>query len=226
MHELLCENLFRLDASVAAPLFSGCRYPWEVLPKIKSAIDVLGASLPADIYEHVSEHVWIARSAKLYPSVCIEGACIIGEGTVVRHSAFIRGDAIIGRDCVIGNSTEIKNSIVFDRAQLPHFNYVGDSVIGYAAHMGAGAITSNIKSDKTNINLIIHNTVIPTGLRKFGAMLGDRAEIGCNSVLNPGTVIGRDTNVYPLSMVRGYIPADSILKTGGIIISKNKGEST
>ncbi len=199
-------------------------YPWEALPHIKDWILAIGKTLPADEYNQVSENVWIHKSAKVFASASIAGPTIIGPNTEVRHCAFIRGNALVGADCVVGNSTELKNVILFDNVQVPHYNYVGDSVLGYKSHMGAGSITSNVKSDKTLVcvkgNAEDGPFHIDTGLKKFGAMLGDFVEVGCNSVLNPGTIIGSHSNIYPLSPVRGFVPADSIYKTGGVIVSK------
>lgn len=207
-------NLYDLSQTFAAPLFEGATYPWELLPKIKDYILELGNSLDPEIYEKKEDNIWIAKSAKIYPTANIYGPCIIGEETEVRPGAFIRGNAIVGNNCVVGNSTELKNVILFNNVQVPHYNYVGDSILGYKSHMGAGSITSNVKSDKTLVvvNDRVNDIKIETGLKKFGAMLGDFVEVGCNSVLNPGTVLGRNTNIYPTSCVRGVIPANSIFK--------------
>ncbi len=213
-------ELFDLTKTKAAPLLSGTQYPWEALDKLKSFILELGATLSEEEYLHPQPDVWIAKDAEIYPSVFIKGPCIIGHKTEVRQCAFIRGSVLIGDGCVVGNSTELKNVILFDGVQVPHFNYVGDSVLGYKAHMGAGAITSNVKSDKTDVAVKDCSECLATGRRKLGAILGDFVEVGCNSVLNPGTVIGRNTNIYPLSSVRGVIPADSIFKTGGVVVKK------
>ncbi len=225
--------LFDLSQTMAAEVFEGCIYPWEVLPKIHAFILQLGATLPAEKYEKQGEDIWVARSAKVAPTAYINGPAIIGENAEIRHCAFIRGNAIVGEGAVVGNSTELKNVILFNKVQVPHYNYVGDSILGYKAHMGAGSITSNVKSDKTLVTVKVPENAlyeadrqgqpeaadgnlscagIETGLKKFGAMLGDHVEVGCNSVLNPGTVVGRNTNIYPTSMVRGFIPADSIYK--------------
>ena len=210
MYEI--KELLDLDKTIAAKLFEGKTYPWEALDGIKSFILELGETLSADEYDHPEEGVWIAKDAKIFPSAYIGAPCIIDHGAEVRHCAFIRGSAIVGKNAVVGNSTELKNVVLFDNVQVPHYNYVGDSILGYKAHMGAGSITSNVKSDKTLVTVHIPDAPIETGRKKFGAMLGDFAEIGCNSVLNPGTVIGRDSQVYPLSSVRGVVPARHIVK--------------
>lgn len=214
-------DLFDLEHTIAADYLKGFEYPWEALSGIKQLIIDLGKKLDPQEYTEVSENVWIHKTAKVFPSAYIGGPCIIGPETEVRHCAFIRSSALVGRHCVIGNSVEIKNAVIFDDCQVPHFNYVGDSILGYHAHLGAGSITSNIKADKKNI-LIHADQDIVTGLRKVGAMLGDWADVGSNCVLNPGVVIGRHTNVYPSSCVRGVIPADSIYKTGGVIVKKEE----
>ena len=213
-------ELFEKGHSLAEKQIFECEYPWQVLPRIKEIILEIGKTLPADRYDNPSEGVWIANSAKVSPSASISGPCIIGEDTEIRQCAFIRGSALIGDGCVIGNSTELKNCIISDCCQVPHFNYVGDSILGYKSHMGAGSITSNVKSDKTLVCVRAGEERIETGLKKFGAMLGDFVEVGCNSVLNPGTVIGSHSNVYPLSSVRGAVPANSIFKAAGNIVSK------
>lgn len=215
-------ELFDLVHTLAAPLLQRMEYPWEALPKLHDFILQLGAILPTSEYEEISEHVWVARNADVALSASLEGPCIIGHHTQVRHCAYIRGDALVGDHCVVGNSTELKNVILFDSVQVPHFNYVGDSILGYMSHMGAGAITSNVKSDKTKVTVKddASGKAIATKLEKLGAMLGDRVEIGCNSVLNPGTVIGRDTSVYPLTNVRGVVPENSILKQNGVLAIK------
>ena len=213
--------LFNLEKTVAKPLLEGFEHPWEALPKIKEFIISLGKSLPKDRFDEVSENVWIAKSATIFPSAHIAGPCIIDEEAEVRHCAFIRGSAIIGKGCVVGNSTELKNCILFDNVQVPHFNYIGDSILGYKSHLGAGAITSNVKSDKTPVTVATDDGKIETGLKKFGAMVGDYTEVGCNSVLNPGTVLGRNCTVYPTSCVRGYIKENHIYKTGGKIVEKH-----
>ena len=214
-------DLFDLEHTIAADYLKGFEFPWEALSGIKQLIIDLGKKLDPQEYTEVSENVWIHKTAKVFPSAYIGGPCIIGPETEVRHCAFIRSSALVGRHCVIGNSVEIKNAIIFDDCQVPHFNYVGDSILGYHAHLGAGSITSNIKADKKNI-LIHSDEDIVTGLRKVGAMLGDWADVGSNCVLNPGVVIGRHTNVYPSSCVRGVISADSIYKTGGVIVKKEE----
>lgn len=213
-------NLMSLENTIAAKLFDGKEYPWEVLPEIGRFIVELGETLPEEKYEKRGENVWVAKSAKVFPSAYLNGPLIIDEEAEVRHCAFIRGNAIVGKNAVVGNSTELKNVVLFDRVQVPHYNYVGDSVLGYKAHMGAGSITSNVKSDKTLVVVKGAEENIETGLKKFGAMLGDNVEVGCNSVLNPGTVIGRCSNVYPTSCVRGVIPANSIHKNNGVVIKK------
>ena len=213
-------NLLDLNETIAKDLFEGKTYPWEVLPEIGDFILKLGQTLSEEEYDHPSEDVWIAKSAKVAPTACINGPVIIGKEAEVRHCAFIRGKAIIGEGAVVGNSTELKNAVLFNKVQVPHYNYVGDAVLGYKSHMGAGSITSNVKSDKTLVVVKSAEENIETGLKKFGAMLGDCVEIGCNSVLNPGTVIGRHTNVYPLSRVRGFIPENSIFKDQEHIVLK------
>lgn len=210
--EATAAQLLDLTHTMAAELFEACTYPWEVLPKIKEFLLKTGPLLSEEEYLHPAEDVWIHRTAKVFPSAYIAGPCIIGPGTEVRHCAFIRGSALIGADCVVGNSTELKNSILFDHVQVPHYNYVGDAILGYCAHMGAGSITSNVKSDKKHIVVHCEDGGIETGLKKFGAVLGDHVEIGCGSVLNPGSVIGRGTRVYPLSSVRSAVSAESIYK--------------
>ena len=212
------QNLYDLRHTLAADYLSQFTYPWEALKGIKDMIQALGAALGED-YKEVSAHVWVHKTATVAPTAFLGAPCIIGANTEVRHCAFIRGSALVGENCVVGNSVELKNVILFDDVQTPHYNYVGDSILGYKAHMGAGSVTSNVKSDKTLV--MIHGEEnIPTGLKKVGAMLGDLVEVGCNSVLNPGTVVGRNSNVYPLSCVRGVIPANSIYKTGGVIVAK------
>ncbi len=221
MEQYKISNLYNLEETIAGKLFEGAEYPWELLPKISSFILELGKSLPKDRYEQIQENVWAAKSAKIAPSACINGPAIIDEEAEIRHCAFIRGNAIVGKGAVVGNSTELKNVILFNKVQVPHYNYVGDSILGFKSHMGAGSITSNVKSDKTLVVVKDGEEEIETGLKKFGAMLGDDVEVGCNSVLNPGTVIGRNTNVYPTSMVRGCIPAGSIYKKRGEIAEKH-----
>lgn len=212
--------LYTLEETIAREIFDGVQYPWEVLSKIGDFIRTLGSKLPENLYEKRDTDVWIARSAKVYPSACINGPAIIDEEAEVRHCAFIRGNAIVGKGAVVGNSTELKNVILFNKVQVPHYNYVGDSILGFKAHMGAGSITSNVKSDKTLVVVRAGDETYETGLKKFGAMLGDNVEVGCNSVLNPGTIIGRQANIYPTSMVRGFIPANSIYKKQGEIAEK------
>ena len=214
------KELFDLDKTIAAKLFEGKTYPWEVLDGIKDFILALGATLPEDEYDHPSEGVWIAKDATVFPSAYIGSPCIIDHEAEVRQCAFIRGSAIVGKGAVVGNSTELKNVVLFDKVQVPHYNYVGDSVLGYKAHMGAGSITSNVKSDKTLVVIKEPGKPIPTGRKKVGAMLGDNVEVGCNSVLNPGTVIGRESNVYPTSCVRGVIPLRHIYKDKDNIVAK------
>lgn len=213
-------ELLDLTKTIAAALFDGKTYPWEVLGKIKDFIMTLGPTLPEEEYEHTADGVWISRDADFFPSAYIGSPCIIDHGAQVRHCAFIRGSAIVGKNAVVGNSVELKNVVLFDNVQTPHYNYVGDSILGYKAHMGAGSITSNVKSDRTLV-VVKDDIEIPTGLKKFGTILGDRVEIGCNSVLNPGTVVGRDTIVYPVSSVRGVIPENSIYKGKNEIVAKN-----
>ena len=221
-NEMTISEMYDLSQTIAAELFEGKTYPWEVLPEIGDFIMKLGATLDPEEYEKKGENVWIAKSATVAPTASITGPCIIGKNTEVRQCAFIRGKAIVGEGCVVGNSTELKNVVLFNKVQVPHYNYVGDSVLGFKAHTGAGAITSNVKQDKTLVTVNYKGTKVETGLKKFGAMLADNVEVGCNSVLNPGTVVGRHSNVYPLSMVRGFIPAESILKTGGVVVSKKE----
>ena len=214
------EELLDLSHTIAAPLFEGKEYPWEVLDDIKSFILALGPTLPKDEFEQVSEGIWIARDALIFPSAYIGGPCIIDHGAEVRHCAFIRGSAIVGKNCVVGNSVELKNVVLFDNVQTPHYNYVGDSILGYKSHMGAGSVTSNVKSDKTPVTVKDGDNRIETGRKKFGAILGDFVEVGCNSVLNPGSVIGQRSNIYPTSSVRGLVPADSIWKDRDNIVAK------
>lgn len=218
--QVLVKNLYDLSHTAAKPLLESVDYPWEALPKIADFIRQLGASLSPKEYEQRGEDIWVAKSAKVFDSAYLHGPCIIGPETEVRQCAFVRGSALVGAGCVVGNSTELKNVILFDSVQVPHYNYVGDSVLGYKSHMGAGAITSNIKADRTLVTIRVGADRIETGLKKVGAMLGDHVEVGCNSVLNPGSVIGRNTNVYPLSMVRGFVPADSIYKHQGEVAGK------
>lgn len=218
--KMMIKNLYDLNETIAGELFEGLSYPWEALPKIGEFIVKLGNTLPEAEYDKVGDNIWIAKDAKVFPSAYINGPAIIGKGAEVRHCAFIRGNAIVGEGAVVGNSTELKNVVLFNKVQVPHYNYVGDSILGYKAHMGAGSITSNVKSDKTLVDVVDGTNRIKTGLKKFGAMLGDNVEIGCNTVMNPGTVIGRESNVYPTSMVRGFIPEKSIFKKQGEVVSK------
>lgn len=205
-------DLYDLEQTIASDLFHGLTYPWEALPKIHDFIVALGNTLPAERFEKRGEDIWVARNAVVAPTACLNGPLIVDEEAEIRHCAFIRGNAIVGKGAVVGNSTELKNVVLFNKVQVPHYNYVGDSILGYRSHMGAGSITSNVKSDKTLVTVKGEGIHLETGLKKMGAMLGDFVEIGCNSVLNPGTVIGRNSNIYPTSMVRGVIPSDSIYK--------------
>ena len=223
MEEFKISNMYDLNETIAADYMKTKEYPWELLAGIKDYIIELGNKLPADKFEKRGENVWIAKSAKVFDSAYIGGPCIIDEDAEIRQCAFIRGSAIVGKGAVVGNSTELKNVILFNKVQVPHYNYVGDSILGFKSHMGAGSITSNVKSDKKLI--VVKNGAddkVETGLKKMGAMLGDNVEVGCNSVLNPGTVVGRHSNIYPLSMVRGFVPAESIMKTGGVVVSKKE----
>ena len=218
--QITVEDLYDLKETIAGEIFEGVVYPWEVLPKIHDFIIALGKRLPGELYEERGENIWIAKSATVAPTACLNGPLIVDEDAEIRHCAFIRGNAIVGKGAVVGNSTELKNVILFNKVQVPHYNYVGDSILGFKSHMGAGSITSNVKSDKTLV--VIHNgdTTVETGLKKMGAMLGDCVEVGCNSVLNPGTVIGKNSNVYPTSMVRGVVPAGHIYKSKTEIAEK------
>ena len=215
-------ELYDLSHTAARPLLEKTEYPWEALAGIGDFILALGPTLPAEEYDHPAEDVWIAKDATVFATAYIKGPCIIGRGTEVRQCAFIRGNALVGEGCVVGNSTELKNVILFDNVQVPHYNYVGDSILGWKAHMGAASLTSNVKSDKRLV--VIHNggEDIPTGRKKVGAMIGDRVEVGCGSVLNPGTVVGPDSNIYPLSSVRGVVPANSIFKGPGDVVPKKQ----
>ena len=213
-------DLYDFTETAAAPLFEQTTYPWEVLPLIHDFVLALGKTLPADEYEQREEDVWVAKDAKVYGTATLLGPCIIGHRTEVRPGAFVRGNVLVGEDCVVGNSTELKNVILFNHVQVPHYNYVGDSILGHYAHMGAGSITSNVKSDKTLVVVKQGDEKIETGLKKFGCMLGHHVEVGCGSILNPGSVICPNTNIYPLSSVRGVIPKDSILKDGNRIVKK------
>ena len=213
------KELFDFSHSMAGSYLSGFEYPWQALGGIKALILELGAGL-GDDYVQTAPQVWVHKTAVVAPTAYLGAPCIIGANTEVRHCAFVRGSALVGENCVVGNSVELKNVILFDNVQVPHYNYVGDSILGYKSHMGAGSLTSNVKSDKTLVVVKDGTEQIPTGLKKFGAMLGDFVEVGCNSVLNPGTVIGRNTNIYPTSCVRGVVPEGSIWKTGGIVVKK------
>nr|WP_300678122.1 UDP-N-acetylglucosamine pyrophosphorylase [uncultured Acetatifactor sp.] len=224
--EISVSGLYDLDQTIAAKLFEGITYPWEALPKIHDFIISLGETLPKDIYEERGEHIWVAKSAKVVPTACLNGPLIVDEEAEIRHCAFVRGNAIVGKGAVVGNSTELKNVVLFNKVQVPHYNYVGDSILGFKAHMGAGSITSNVKSDKTLVVVkgegasTEGSISIETGLKKMGAMLGDYVEVGCNSVLNPGTVVGRNTIIYPTSMVRGVVPEGCIYKKATEIAEK------
>jgi len=218
--EMYISEMYDLNETIASDLFEGKTYPWELLPLIGDFIIELGKKLDPEVYELKGENIWIAKSAKVAKSASITGPCIICEEAEIRQCAFIRGKAIVGKGAVVGNSTELKNVILFNKVQVPHYNYVGDSILGFKSHMGAGAVTSNVKQDKKLVTVNYRGERIETGLKKFGAMLGDNVEVGCNSVLNPGTVVGRGSNVYPLSMARGFIPANSIFKTGGVVVEK------
>ena len=220
MKEFTIENMLDLNETIAKELFEGKTYPWEVLPEIGTFIKKLGESLDPEEYERRGEDVWIARTASVAPTAYINGPAIIGKGAQIRHCAFIRGNALVGEGAVVGNSTELKNVILFNKVQVPHYNYVGDSILGYASHMGAGSITSNVKSDKTLVTVRFGEERIETGRKKMGAILGDGVEVGCGTVLNPGTIVGRNTNIYPLSMVRGYVPEGSIYKNAGEVARK------
>ncbi len=220
MKDWTIQELFTLDETLARPLLEKYTYPWEALPEIGDFIVKLGETLSPEEYEERENHVWIAKSAKVAPTAFIGSNVIIGKDAEIRHCAFIRGNALVGEGAVVGNSTELKNVILFNKVQVPHYNYVGDSILGYRAHMGAGSITSNVKSDKTLVVVKTPEGEIPTGLKKFGAILGDLVEVGCGTVLNPGSIVGRESNIYPLSMVRGVIPARSIYKKQGEVVEK------
>lgn len=220
MEECKIKNLYNLEETIAAKIFEGATYPWEVLPKISDFILELGKTLSEDEYEKVGEDVWIAKTATVAPTAYIKGPAIIGKNAEIRHCAFIRGKAIIGEDAIVGNSTEVKNSILFNKALAPHYNYVGDTILGHKAHMGAGSITSNVKSDKKLVVVKSETEKIETGLKKFGAMIGDEVEVGCGTILNPGTVVGKHSNIYPLSSVRKVVPANSIYKNQNEIVEK------
>ncbi len=223
MKELTIKNLFKVQSEMISPIFSDIKFPFEALGKIGDYIKKLGPTLDKNIYDCKGENIWIAKNARVAPTASITGPCIIGENTEVRHCAFIRGNALVGENCVVGNSTELKNVILIGKVQVPHYNYVGDSILGYGSHMGAGSITSNVKSDKTLVTVKFKDSKIETGLKKFGAILGDCVEVGCGSVLNPGTIIGQNSNIYPLSSVRGYVPENSIYKNAGEVVTKRYG---
>lgn len=220
MESCKISNLYTLEETIAGDFLASLTYPWEALPKIGEFIKKLGPALDPAIYEQRGENIWVAKSAKVAPTACLNGPLIIDEEAEIRHCAFIRGNAIVGKGAVVGNSTELKNVILFNKVQVPHYNYVGDSILGFKSHMGAGSITSNVKSDKTLVIVKGEEGTIETGLKKFGAMLGDEVEVGCGSVLNPGSVIGPHSNIYPLSMVRGVVPAKSIYKNRNEIVAK------
>lgn len=220
MEKLTIKKLYNLEQTIAKELLQGLTYPWEALPLIGEFIIKLGNALDPEIYEKRGENIWVAKSAKVADSASLTGPLIIDENAEIRQCAFIRGNAIVGKGATVGNSTELKNSILFNKVQTPHYNYIGDSILGYMSHTGAGAITSNLKSDKSLVTVMIDGQKVETGVKKFGAMLGDNVEVGCNSVLNPGTVIGKNSNVYPLSFVRGYVPENSIYKRLGEVAEK------
>ena len=220
MENIRISELYDLSHTIAADYLRGFEYPWEALKGIKDLIIELGSKLSPEEYDNPAENVWVHKTAKVFPSAYLGAPCIIGPETEVRHCAFIRGSALVGAGCVVGNSVELKNVILFDGVQTPHYNYVGDSILGYKSHMGAGSITSNVKSDKTNVVIKSGSEKLETGIKKIGAMLGDFVEVGCNSVLNPGTVIGPHSNIYPTSCVRGVVQPESIWKTGGVVVKK------
>lgn len=220
MKELEIKTLYNVEETIAAMLFEQAVYPWELLSSIGTFIKSFGAGLSEETFYHPSEDVWIAKSAVVAKSASITGPCIIDEQAEIRHCAFIRGNAVVGKRCVVGNSTELKNVILFNQVQVPHYNYVGDSILGYGSHMGAGSITSNVKSDKKLVTIKCNGEIIETGLKKFGAMIGDNVEVGCGSILNPGSIIGKNSNIYPLSSVRGYVAENSIYKKQGEIVEK------
>ena len=219
-NQMTIQNLYDLSQTIAKPLLEQAEYPWEILPKIGDFILELGKSLSSDEYDHPEEGIWIHKTAKVAPTACLTAPLIVCEGAEIRHCAFIRGKAIVGSGAVVGNSTELKNVILFNKVQVPHYNYVGDSVLGYKSHMGAGSITSNVKSDKELVKVHGEDGDIATGMKKFGAMIGDNVEVGCGSILNPGTVIGRESNIYPLSSVRGCVDEKSIYKAKGEVVAK------
>ena len=220
MNVLKTTELFDLTKTIAAQLLESVEFPWQALPKISEFIMQIGPTLDPDIYEQRGENIWVAKTAKIFDSAYLGDPLIICENAEVRQCAFIRGSAIVGKNAVVGNSTELKNSILFDRVQCPHYNYIGDSILGYMSHTGAGVITSNLKSDKSLVTVLCDGQKVETGIKKFGAILGDNVEVGCNSVLNPGSVIGKGTNIYPLSFVRGYVPSNSIYKRLGEVAEK------
>lgn len=220
MNNIKISELYDLSHTLAGEYLGRFTYPWEALKGLSDFIIALGKSLDPDEYSNPETNVWVHKTAKVFPSAYLGAPCIIGANTEVRHCAFIRGSALVGENCVVGNSVELKNVILFDNVQTPHYNYVGDSILGFKSHMGAGSITSNVKSDKTNVVIKSGDEKIETGIKKIGAMLGDNVEVGCNSVLNPGTVIGRFSNIYPTSCVRGVVPENSIWKTGGVVVTK------
>lgn len=220
MEKCKISKLYNLDETIAKELLESVTYPWEALPKIAEFIVELGNKLDSNVYNKVGEDIWIAKNAKVAPTAYIHGPAIIGENAEIRHCAFIRGKAIVGEEAVVGNSTELKNVILFNKVQVPHYNYVGDSILGYKSHMGAGSITSNVKSDKKLIIIKNGEEKIETGMKKIGAMLGDEVEVGCGSVLNPGTIVGKNTNIYPLSSVRGVVPEKSIYKSRNEVVEK------
>lgn len=218
--KLYAKNLLDYNQTIAKPLFESVTYPWEALENLADYILKLGATLPEDKYDKIGDDIWVAKTATVAPTAYLHGPLIICDNAEVRHCAFIRGTAIVGENCVVGNSTELKGSILFNCVQTPHYNYIGDSVLGYKAHTGAGVITSNLKSDKSMVTVLFEGDKFVTNRKKFGAIVGDNTEVGCNSVLNPGTVLGRNTMVYPLSMVRGYVPENSIYKKHGEVCEK------
>ena len=220
MEQLKITSLYNLEETIAKPLLESVTYPWEALAKISSFIMEIGPTLDPQVYEQRGENIWVAKSAKIFDSAYLNGPLIIDENAEVRHCAFIRGSAIVGKGAVVGNSTELKNSILFNGVQTPHYNYIGDSILGFKSHTGAGVITSNLKSDKSLVTVMCDGKKVETGVKKFGAMLGDNVEVGCNSVLNPGTVIGKNSNVYPLSSVRGYVAENSIYKNKNEVVQK------
>ncbi len=218
--EINADALLSLEHTIAKELFAGVKWPWEVIPNIAEFIVKLGQTLLAEKYDKIGENIWVAKTAKVSQTASLNGPLIVDEGAEIRHCAYIRGDAIVGKGAVVGNSTELKNSVLFDGANVPHYNYIGDSILGYKAHMGAGSITSNVKSDKSLVKVLYNGDRIDTGLKKFGAIIGDFVEVGCNAVLNPGTIIGKNTSVYPLSSVRGAVPSSSIYKSANVIVEK------